>query len=169
MLDQAADTAQHGAGTRLTAVYLNDHLAGSTAVIELVRRAAREHQNSELGVFLSRLGGEIAEDRMALRRLMAAAGARPQLPKVAAAWLAEKAARLKLNGRLVRRSPLSPLVELEAVEIGIYGKLLGWQALREHRPPGSAAVDFDQLISRAQRQLAEVETHRLVAAAALHR
>jgi hypothetical protein len=30
-------------------VYLNDHLAGSTAIVELVRRAAREHDGTELG------------------------------------------------------------------------------------------------------------------------
>ena len=61
---------------------------------------------------------------------MAAAGARPQVAKVAAAWLAEMAGRFKLNGRLVRRSPLSRLVELEVAEVGIYGKLL-WQLLRD--------------------------------------
>ena len=51
------------------AVYLNDHLAGSTAIVELVRRAAREHQGTELGGFLTRLGAEISQDRQALRRV----------------------------------------------------------------------------------------------------
>jgi hypothetical protein len=116
---------------------------------------------------LSRLAVEIAEDRQALRRVMEAAGARPQVAKVAVAWIAEKAGRCKLNGRLVGRSPLSPLVELEAAEVGIYGKLLLWQLLREHRPPGSAAVDLDELIARAQRQLRDVEQHRMAAGSAL--
>ncbi len=160
-------TTARGAGTRYMAVYLNDHLAGSTTGIELVRRAAREQSGTELGSFLLRLATEIAEDRKALRRVMAAAGARPDAVKVALAWLAEKVGRLKLNGRLVRRSELSPLVELETVEIGIYGKLLLWQALRDRRPPGSAAVDLDELIDRAQRQLADVERHRRAAASAL--
>ena len=40
---------------RYLAVYLNDHLAGSTAIVELVRRAAREHEGTELGGFLARL------------------------------------------------------------------------------------------------------------------
>jgi hypothetical protein len=150
------------------AVYLNDHLAGSTVVIELVRRAAREHQDTELGSFLSRLAVEIAEDRQTLRRLMAAARARPQVAKVAVAWMAEKGGRLKLNRRLLRRSPLSPLVELEAAEVGIYGKLLLWQVLRDQRPPGSAAVDLDELIARAQRQLREVERRRIDVGSALH-
>jgi hypothetical protein len=157
-----------GAGTRLLSIYLNDHLAGSTAVIELVRRAAREHEGTELGAFLTRLGAEISADRRALRQLMAAAGARPHVGKVALAWAGEKAGRLKLNGRLVRRSPLSPFVELEAIEIGIYGKRLLWQVLREQRPPGSDAVDLGELIARAERQLGDVERHRVALGAALH-
>ncbi len=47
--------------TSLQSIYLNDHLAGSTAVIELVRRAAREHENTELGAFLTHLAVEIAD------------------------------------------------------------------------------------------------------------
>lgn len=162
-------TAAHRTRARFLSVYLNDHLMGSTAVIELVRRASREHAGTELGAFLSRLAREIAEDRQALRRLMAAVGARPHVGKVALAWLAEKAGRLKLNGTILRRSPLTPFVELEAMEIGIYGKMLMWTVLRDERPPGSSAVDLDALLVRAQRQLDEVERHRVAAGTALHR
>ena len=152
---------------RYLAVYLNDHLAGSTAIVELVRRAAREHEGTELGGFLVRLGADIAQDRQALRQVMDAAGARPDVLKILAAWTAEKVGRLKLNGRLTGRSPLSPFVELEAIEVGVYGKLLLWQVLRGRRPPGAGAVDLDELIRRAQRQLDEVERHRRDAADAL--
>jgi hypothetical protein len=164
---QATTTEQQADAGRYLAVYLNDHLAGSTAVIELVRRAAREHAGTELGGFLVKLQAEIAQDRRALRRVMDAVGARPHLAKITVAWLAEKAARCKLNGRITGRSPLSPFIELEAVELGIYGKLLLWRALRDRRPPGSAAVDLDDLIARAERQLDEVERHRTAAGAAL--
>ena len=60
---QATTTAQRTDAGRYLAVYLNDHLAGSTAVIELVRRAAREHAGTELGGFLVMLQAEIARDR----------------------------------------------------------------------------------------------------------
>jgi hypothetical protein len=165
----ATITTPGKAAGRFLSIYLNDHLAGSTAVVEVLRRAAREHDGTELGGFLSRLAGELAEDRQALRRVLAAAGVQPALLKVALAWLAEKAGRLKLNGRLLRRSPLSSLVELEAVEVGIYGKLLLWRALRERRPPGADAVDLDELIARAEAQLEAVERHRIAAAAVLER
>jgi hypothetical protein len=148
-------------------VYLNDHLAGSTAVIEPVRRAAREHEGTELGGFLTRLGVEISQDRQALRRVMDAAGARPDVLKMLAARAAEKVGRLKLNGRLTGRSPLSPFIELEAVEVGIYGKLLLWQVLRDRHPAGAGAVDLGELIGRAERQLGEVERHRRDAGEAL--
>jgi hypothetical protein len=152
---------------RLTAVYLNDHLAGSTLAIERAKHAARAHQGGELGAFLAGLAEEIEEDRRALRRVMAAAGARPQRTKVAAAWLAEKAGRVKPNGRLLRSSPLSTVVELEGLELGISGKLLLWQLYRDQRPPGAGAVDVDALIARAQDQIERVERHRSAAGAAL--
>jgi len=155
------------APTRVLAVYLNDHLAGSTVAVELARRGAGEYQGTELGSFLARLATEIAEDRDALRRVKDAVGARPDMAKVALAWIGEKAGRLKLNGRLLGRSPLSPVVELELLEIGITGKLLLWRLLREQRLPGAGAVDLDDLIARAERQREEVEEHRIAAGAEL--
>ena len=161
----AADSA-----CRITylAIYLNDHFAGATGGVELARRAARENEGTDLGAFLAGLAVQIAEDRQTLRRVMAAAGVRPQVAKAGAAWLAEKAGRLKLNGQIRGQSPLSPVVELEGLAIGINGKLLLWRMLREHRPPGAAAVDLDELIARAERQLADLETHRIAAGAALN-
>jgi len=163
----ATSAADTDADTRFLTVYLNDHLAGATAVVELVRRAAGAYEGTQLGAFLSRLAEEFGEDRAALRRVMAAAGVGEQSAKLALAWLAEKAGRLKLNGTILSRSPLTPLVELEAVEVGVYGKLLLWRGLRERRPPGAAAVDLDDLIARAERQLEELEEYRLAAGGAL--
>jgi hypothetical protein len=45
--------------------------------------------------------------------------------KVYAGWAAEKAGPLRLNGRLLNPSPLSGLVELEAVRLGVEGKAAG--------------------------------------------
>jgi hypothetical protein len=166
-MDSAPTAEEEAADGRYIAVYLNDHLAGSTAAVELARRAAGEHDGTELGAFLSRLATEIAEDRTALRRVMKEAGAWPDPAKQTLAWVAEKIGRLKFNGRLRGRSPLSTLVELEALELGVYGKLLLWELLREQRPLGSAAVDLDDLIGRARSQLDEIETHRRQAGTAL--
>jgi len=45
-------------------------------------------------------------------------------------WVLEKAARCKPNGRLFRRSPLSNLIELEGLLLGVQGKAADFRALR---------------------------------------
>ena len=61
-------------------------------------------------------------------------GVKPDRPKVAAGWTAEKIGRLKPNAQLRGYSPLSPLVELEGLLIGIQGKLAMWRAAGRGRP-----------------------------------
>jgi hypothetical protein len=148
--------------SKYLATYLNDHLAGSTSGLELVRRAAGENKGNELGAFLSRIAAEIEEDRDALKEIMAALGVREDQIKVAGGWLIEKVGRLKLNGQLTGYSPLSPLVELEGLMLGISGKLAMWKALLEvaGAPPLDAPRLHD-LAARAERQRDEVEQHRL--------
>lgn len=92
---------------------------------------------------------------------MAWAGARPQYAKLALARLAEVVGRLKPNGRVVRRSPLSPVVELEALATGIHGKLLLWELLGATFGGDGPPVALDELEARAQRQHAAVQRHRL--------
>jgi len=152
-------------GRRQLAIYLNDHLAGSTAAIELVRRAAGEHEGTPLGDFLAEFGTEIEQDRDALAAFMAANGVEPQRLKLVAAWAAEKAGRLKFNGALLRRSPLTPFVELETLAIGIHGKELLWRALRPDPGDDATAARLDELIARAQRQHDAVERYRVEAGA----
>jgi hypothetical protein len=146
------------------AVYLNDHLAGAAGAIELARRAARQYGGSELGAFYTELEMEIEQDRDTLREIMARNGIEQDQVKLAMAWVTEKAARLKFNGALLRRSPLTPFVELELLAIGIHGKLLLWQALRAQPPDPATAAELDDLIERAQRQHDEVARRRLDAA-----
>jgi hypothetical protein len=115
--------------TKYLGIYLNDHLAGSTGGLELVKRAIGEHEGTALATFLAELRDEIAEDRHVLEELMDQLGVGADKAKVAVAWASEKAARLKLNGEVRGRSPLTPLVELEALSIGIEGKRLLWLAI----------------------------------------
>ena len=149
------------AASKYLATYLNDHLAGSTVGLALARRAASENEGTPLGRFLSTLAEEIAEDRRALEELMGALSVGTDHKKVAAAWLAEKAGRLKPNAQLRGYSPLSPLVELEALSLGIEGKRLMWRALREVADEhGLDAARLDELATRARRQRDRVERQR---------
>lgn len=148
-------------GQRYLGIYLNDHLAGSTTGIELIRRAAGEYEGTELGAFFAEIRAEVEEDRDTLKAMMASNGVEPDRVKVAAAWAAEKAGRLKFNGALLRRSPLTPVVELETLAVGIHGKSLLWRVLRAQPHDDAAAARLDELIARADRQLEAVEHQRV--------
>jgi hypothetical protein len=150
------------APTKYLATYLNDHLLGATAGGELVRRAARENEGSELGAFLSQLAAEIDADRESLRELMRELGVKEDHLKVAAGWVAEKVGRLKPNAQLRGYSPLSPLVELEGLSIGVQGKLAMWRALAEIADElGVDRARLQELAVRAESQQADVERHRV--------
>lgn len=143
-------------------IYLNDHLAGATAGTELAQRAAGARRGTTAGEVILRIAGEIAEDRRALLEIMTALDVPVQRYKVCAGWLAEKAGRVKPNGRLVSRAPLSDLVELEAMRLGIEGKAAAWRALRavaDHDDRIEAAR-LDELLVRASRQADTIEELR---------
>ena len=143
---------------KLLGTYLNDHLAGSTVGLELAKRARRSNEGSEYGEVLERIAGEIEEDRATLQKLMDAFEIKRDRPKVMGAWAAEKVGRLKPNGRLLSYSPLSRLIELEMLALGITGKLSLWEALSEVAAEDSRLdpVELKKLSERADRQRAEV-------------
>lgn len=152
--------------TDFLAIYLNDHYAGSVGALELIKRGRKSHAGTELGAFLGELGAQIEADRQALRQIMAAAGAKPHVYKYGAAWLLEKLGRLKPNGRVRSQSPLSPLVELEALATGIAGKEMLWRSLQATPGAPTAGHSLEALIARAQAQRAAVEEQRVAVARA---
>jgi hypothetical protein len=148
--------------SKYLATYLNDHLAGATGGLALARRAASENEGSELGDFLSELIEEIAADREELKATMAALGVRTDPVKIVAAHVAERIGRLKPNAQLRGYSPLSPLVELEVLRLGIHGKLAMWRALGEVAgTPPLEPERLAELAARAERQAADIEARRL--------
>ena len=152
----------------LLGIYLNDHLAGATAGVELAHRAAAASRNTRIGEPLGLFAAEAAEDRAALLDMMNTLGVRVRHYKIYAARLGEKAGRLKLNGHLVRRSPLSTLEEVEALQMGVAGKTAGWRTLRglAERDRRLDRLRLDQLIDAADRQSHILEELRLRAASA---
>jgi hypothetical protein len=134
--------------------------------VELARRAARSNRGSACGSFLEQLASELHQDRESLLEIMRGFGVGVDRLKVLGGWGSEKLGRLKLNGRLLGYSPLSRVVELEVLSLGVQGKLALWrllEKLEEERPPPSD-VDFAALIARAQSQAGELERYRLRAA-----
>jgi hypothetical protein len=151
----------------LLAIYLNDHLAGATAGRELARRTAASNRSSPYGRSLDGLAEEIDADRQSLLEIMSRLNVRVDPLKIYAAWGAEKVARLKPNGRLRGYSPLSRVIELEGLALGVRGKLALWKSL-ERLQPQPVALDPAKLTvlrERAEAQLTRLEELRLDAVA----
>lgn len=152
--------------SNLLAIYLNDHLAGATAGVELARRVRSSNEaDPELGEPLRQLCAEIEADRVILERVMAAFEVKRNPVKPIGAWLGEKLGRLKPNGSLWGYSPLSRMLELELLVIGITGKMRMWRVLEQAYGETVPGVDFDQLALRAASQRQRVEELHLLAAA----
>ncbi|WP_434445954.1 SRPBCC family protein [Lentzea sp. E54] len=139
--------------TELLSIYLNDHLAGVIAGTELARRVSRTHP--ELRVFAD----DVDSDRKELLDFMREAGVESRPHKAAIGWLSEKAGRLKYNGRVLGRSPLSDVLELEALRVGIESKSAMWRTLRQLKSFDEDRLE--RLSRRAEGQAELVEQHRL--------
>ena len=150
---------------KLLRIYLNDHLAGAAGGLELADRALRANRGTEFTSFLERLRQDMESDKTALEELMSRLGIHVDPVKQAAAWLGEKAGRLKLNGSLTGYSPLSRMVELEALSAGVNAKLSLWQTLSQlDEDPVLAGFDHQRFIDRALAQVGELEQRRRAAA-----
>ncbi|MFF9765072.1 hypothetical protein ACF1GT_00260 [Streptomyces sp. NPDC014636] len=153
----------HGADMKLLGIYLNDHLAGATAGTLRSGYLARATRGSALGRAVAPVAAEIAQDRSALLSIMRDLGVPVRRYKVCAGWAGERLGRLKGNGRLIRRSPLTNVLELEGLRLGVEGKAAGWQTLRrlstidQRLDPGQ----LDVLLERARQQQKTLEEWRV--------
>lgn len=149
-------------GDRFLRIYMNDQLALGIAWREVAKRAQGENDGTPLGEALRRVATGIAEDVETFEAIMDRLGFGRDRVKAAAATVAERVGRLKLNGRLRGYSPLSRFAELDLLATGIEGKKILWANLRDlgdlsRRLPD---IDFDDLIRRAQAQRDELEPFR---------
>jgi hypothetical protein len=156
----------HGAkgldGTLLR-IYLRDHLAAAVGGRELARRTSRNNRGTPFAPVLEQLAREIEEDRVTLEDIMGRLGMSGDPIKQSVVWAFEKVARLKPNGRILEYSPLSRLIEFEALASGIEAKRSMWSAL--HRVADLDArmdpVRLGRLERRAADQRKRLEAIRL--------
>jgi hypothetical protein len=113
----------------LLATYLNNHLLGSTAGRDLFRRVARQHTGSEVGQEIRELAREVDADRESLLDIMRRLGVPARASSSLLGSLGEKVGRLKPNGRIIQRSPVSDVIELEGLRAAVAGKAAGWETL----------------------------------------
>jgi hypothetical protein len=127
----------------LLRIYLQDHLASATGAVELAKRAYGSNRGSELGPGLAAVRAQLSDDHAALLDLMDRLDVGRDRMKEGAAWAAEKAGRLKLNGRVRGYSPLSRVVELEGLALLLLGQRQMWETLAQVLAGDPRTVGFD--------------------------
>jgi hypothetical protein len=144
---------------RLLHIYLADHLAGSAGGVSLAKRIAKQNPGNEFGREMSQIAGAIEEDQAALERIMERVGARTRRWRQVGAVLGERISRLKPNGKLFTYSPLSRVLELEGMIVGVSGKLQLWRSLLETRSDDSRfdVNALERLRGRAEEQRRQLE------------
>lgn len=150
-------------------IYLRNHAAAADAGLNLFRRAASSQRDRPYGGELAALRDEVDQDRRTYRVLLKTVRTPHDQVQSVALRLGERVGRLKPNGHLVRRAPLSDLIEIEVLLNAVHAKAVGWQALAA-RPGGlgSDVVDLEALQRRAEQQQETLRhIHRQVAAAVL--
>lgn len=140
----------------LLRIYLADHQAGARGALNRLNQM-RGYTDLPFAPLMETLHAEVREEFAWVNELVTRLGLSPGLVKQSGARVGELVGRLKLNGRLRGRSPLTPVVELEALSSAIIGKLRLWQTLTDL----SARLPVDQtelarLQARAERQLTDL-------------
>jgi hypothetical protein len=149
-------------------IYLRNHEAAARGGYDLLRRAASSQRTRPHGDVLAALVAEDREDLEALHRLMRRLGVSPDPVLGTAARVGERLGRLKPNGHLLRRAPLSDLIEVEGALQVLQLKAAGWRALQAAGVVSDGQTDLPSLTARAEAQVARVTAlHRDVAGTSL--
>jgi hypothetical protein len=142
------------------ASYLNDHLAGSVAAIELLDHLIDNHKGHRLEKFLVDLRHDVHADQKVLQNLIGKLDLEESGMRKVGAWIIEKIGRAKIT---LSGDSVGLLQALEALALGITGKKLLWRALGtvEGELSPLQGVDLLRLEQRAADQFERVEKERL--------
>jgi hypothetical protein len=141
---------------KLLGLYLSDHLTGATAGLGRIERMAKDFTDTPAHAELATMAGAIRREREQLRGLIHELGVRQRPHRQAAAWLVERAGRLKLNGRLLSRSPMTLVLEAELMRAAVLAKIGGWQTLEELAP--ELGLEPSRFAGLAAEGRAQIET-----------
>ena len=135
--------------------YLNDHLAGSVAAVELLSHLVQGSHNGGMKAFFLRLRKEIEEDQNVLRDFVKSIGGEESTMKKVGAWLMEKVTRLKLRQE-TDDNGFGVFEALEGLALGIQGKRALWRSLSVAGILGGPHLDYPRLGKRAAEQFEQV-------------
>lgn len=151
--------------------HVHIHLAGAAAGIDLFGRSGPELADQQIGQMVLEFRDELVQEREQLLAMAERLGVGESVVMSTAARLGERLGRLKPNGDLLRRTPLTDLLELEAMRDAVAGKIAGWEALLavvDQYPGALDRAELEALHQQAEDQHAGLsEAHRTVAARVL--
>lgn len=136
-------------------IYLRDHEAAAVGGLQLFRRCSSANRGTAYAADLQNLTDEIRIERDALRRICQSFGVKFSRVGRALAHAGVTLGRVKTNGRVLRYSPLSRVLELEALSSGVVSKLRLWESLVRLSAVEARLdeAELSRLASQAQGQL----------------
>lgn len=157
-------------GMRAIAHHVHLHLAGSAAGIDLFDRSARAQRDPETADAVRQIHAQLVDERRALRAMADRLDVGESPVLTLGARLAERLGRLKPNGRLLERTAVTDLIELEAMCDAVAGKVTGWRALLAvcDHVDGLERVELELLLDQGLTQHRRLsELHELCASRVL--
>jgi len=146
-------------------VYLNDHLAGSVAAIDLLDHLIADDPEPALQRELVELQSGLQLEQRTLRTLIDSIGSESKLSQ-AMAWVGEKVARLKVGYGPGDSPSLRRFEALETLALGFCGRRLLWHTLAYlcEQDALRSELDFRELEEKAGHDAGKLERLRLDAA-----
>jgi hypothetical protein len=135
---------------RLLRAYIADHLQLMRSGHELALRVAGRERDPRITRLMERAAAELRRQQALAVAFLRQLGASPPRLRLVLGVLAERAGRLKPNGRLLRASPLAPVFELEVLEAVLQSSARFWRVVE------AAEVADDALVAGAARAAEEL-------------
>ena len=143
-------------------IYLNDHLAGSVAALQLLDHLIKTSIDPAFMAFLTKLKEEIEADQSVLENLLLRLDEEQSTARKAGAWILEKFSRLKFPAK-AEDEGLGVFQALEVLALGITGKRALWRNLASvsETVQGLRVLDYGVLQKHATEQFERVEAKAL--------
>lgn len=142
----------------LLGLYLSDHLTGAEAGAQRIERMAQDFIDTPAAAILAELSADIGAERDLLADLLPALGMSRLRHRQAVSSIGERLGRLKLNGRVTQRSPMTLVLETELMRSAILGKRGGWQTLEANAEDLGLDPDFfTGLVRAAEEQVQQLD------------
>ncbi len=142
--------------------YLNDHLAGSVAALELLDHLIKIKSGTPDESFFTSVRADITAAQDVLRDLLKRLDEDESALRKATAWIIEKLSHVKLQLSGPGNPEKGLFEALEGLVLGISGQAALWRALSVLRSvPGWEGINFADLEKRADQLCHKVEQRRL--------